>query len=192
MSPSPYAIVAYRPASRTENTTNSVKRCTTDFLLAAVRVRRDALAGRRIGRSDDRRAPVGLVLLHHERRVRLLPELGREGQLTPRQDGGDLHRRQLLADLGLIERARLFDRHEEGAGRLVAEGLVPLRIALVLGLEPVDELLVQLALLGEQRAPPNRAQDVLHVLLAQGLGGLLLAAARAVARHFVAHARGHV
>src|SRR5207248_3445644 len=165
MIPRPYAIVAYSPASSTAATTSSVNRSMAR-LFGAVRVWRDALPCRRLGGRDDGRAAVRLVLLHDEWRVRLLPELGRERQLAPGEDGRDLHRDELGAYLVLVERGRLLDGGEQSARRLVAERLVPLGLVSVLLLEPVDEFAGHLVLVREQRAPPHGAEDVLDVLLA--------------------------
>src|SRR5512144_2636521 len=114
MSPRPYAMVAYSPASSTAAMSNSAKRST----LLAVRVGGDALARGRVRGGDDRRGPVGHVLLHDEGRVRLLAELRGERQLPAGQQRGDLERHQLLPDGVPVQRARLRDRGEERARRL--------------------------------------------------------------------------
>src|SRR5690348_10030399 len=123
MRPSPYAMVAYSPASNTAAIRRSANRSTS---LRAVRVWGGALRRGRVGRRDDRRGAIRHVLLDHERRVGLLTELGGEGQLAAREQRRHLQRHQLLADRVAIGGTGLLDHREEGARGLVAERLVPL------------------------------------------------------------------
>src|SRR2546423_7032016 len=113
MGPRPYATAAKAPASRTAATTSSVN-LSIARLLGAVRIGRGALPRRRVDRRDDRRGPVGLILLHHERGVRLLPELGGAGHLPPRPDSRDLHRALPLSHLCLVDPPVLPERRGGG------------------------------------------------------------------------------
>src|SRR5215207_8709118 len=111
MSPRPYAIVAYRPASSTADTVRSMKRATPS--LRAARVHGNALGARDVLRVDDRRAAVGQVLLDDEGVLDLLPDVGLELDRAARQQRLELRLRERLAHRLAIRRAGLLDRREE-------------------------------------------------------------------------------
>src|SRR6266540_3811720 len=164
MRPRPYAIVAYSPASSTAETARSMKRATR--LLRALRVGAGARAGGRVLREDDRRRAVLLVLLHDERVLHLVPELGLELGRAAGQERRHARRLELLPD------------------RLEPLGLA----AAILRLERADEVPREAGLRGELRAPPHAREDVGGVLRPERLDRVLLRAARAVGDHLVTQA----
>src|SRR6266511_172219 len=187
MRPRPYAIVAYSPASSTAETARSMKRATR--LLRALRVGAGARAGGRVLREDDRRRAVLLVLLHDERVLHLVPELGLELGRAAGQERRHARRLELLPDRLAVHLAGLLDRREEHARRLVGERLEPLGLAAaILRLERGDEVPREAGLRGELRAPPHAREDVGGVLRPERLDRVLLRAARAVGDHLVTQA----
>src|SRR6266508_1597388 len=187
MRPRPYAIVAYSPASSTAETARSMKRATR--LLRALRVGAGARAGGRVLREDDRRRAVLLVLLHDERVLHLVPELGLELGRAAGQERRHARRLELLPDRLAVHLAGLLDRREEHARRLVGERLEPLGLAAaILRLERGDEVPREAGLRGELRAPPHAREDVGGVLRPERLDRVLLRASRAVGNHLVTQA----
>src|SRR5215467_8037230 len=152
-------MVAYSPANSTAERASPMSSSTP---LLAVRVGRYAIGVRHVLGEDDRRLAI-LVLLHHERVLRLLPRLGRERQLAPGQEALHLQADQGAPHRLAVDRVGLLNSREHGPSGLVAERLVPLRVAVaVLGPERVHELLVETAG-AELGVPPHRAQYVVHV-----------------------------
>src|SRR5215470_19459501 len=112
MTASPYDIVAYRPAARSEFRATTTNFCTAPPAPFGASLRLGNRSHRRTGgvllRPDEIHFALGLVLSHHEGQVGLAG-LG-EGQDLPRDDALlQLQRGEGGADLLRLQRARLRD-----------------------------------------------------------------------------------
>src|SRR6266540_4115434 len=167
---SPLYIATPTPKNTTSRTAETVRARTWSMgtLALARRVGRDAVGRLHVVGEDDRRAAVGQVLLHHEGIGGLAAVIRRERQGAAGQDRLHAQARQGLADLLLVDGAGLGDRREQGARGFVGDRLVPLRGLAVLGLEFVDERLVE-PLVPQLGVPPHRRQDVVDRLGAKRL-----------------------
>src|SRR5262245_39737571 len=131
MTASPYDIVAYRPAARSEFRATTTNFCTAPPAPVGASLRCRDRRHRRTGgvllRPDEVHFAPGLVLSHHERHVGLAglgeeEDLARDDALLQLQPG------ERGADLLWLERARLGDGGEQRPHRLVGHGVVPLRL----------------------------------------------------------------